>query len=241
MNKRTWSTVWWAVLSSLAVMLAAAGAASAAPAAKAAPGTCKACHADWSAVLPQGHPVVKGTNLAACTGCHKPDATGEAKKRPFSARIHLAHVAPKGALECRGCHGIVPGKSFGLVGTKGSIGAPTKEDLAILQEIVGSWAGSANTDSLHAKAGIACSPCHGGTLPKADDTVANDRCLACHGPMEALVKRSEPKEFKDRNPHHSHLGEIACTVCHKAHAESKVYCLDCHRKFTMTIPGAARR
>jgi hypothetical protein len=236
-NKRTWFAVWWAVLSSLAFVLSDVGAA---PAVKAAPGTCKACHADWGSVLPQGHPAVKGANLATCTGCHKPDPAGEAKKRPFSARIHLAHVAPRGPLDCKACHSIAAGRSFGLVGAKGSLGTPSKEDLAILQEVVGSWADSANTDHLHAKAGLACAPCHGSALPKADDTVGNERCLACHGPMDALAKRSEPKELKDRNPHRSHLGEVACTVCHKAHAESKVYCLDCHRKSTMTIPGAKR-
>ena len=54
------------------------------------------------------------------------------------------------------------------------------------------------------------------------------------------MKKTEPPEFKDRNPHDSHLGEIACTVCHKAHGESKVYCLECHQKFQMTIRGEAK-
>jgi len=45
--------------------------------------------------------------------------------------------------------------------------------------------------------------------------------------MEEPAKKSEPKEFKDRNPHKSHLGEIACTVCHK--------------QFEMKIPGAAKK
>ncbi len=95
-------------------------------------------------------------------------------------------------------------------------------------------------DNLHAQRSIGCAGCHGKDLPKADDTVENDRCLTCHGPMEDLVKKTEPKDFKDRNPHKSHLGDMACTVCHKAHTASKVYCLDCHKKFDMTIQGAAK-
>jgi len=70
--------------------------------------------------------------------------------------------------------------------------------------------------------------------------VENQRCLECHGPMEKLAQKSAPKDFPDRNPHKSHLGEIACTVCHKGHQASTVYCLDCHRNFKMSIPGAAK-
>ena len=55
--------------------------------------------------------------------------------------------------------------------------------------------------------------------------------------MEQLVEKTKPAQFADRNPHRSHLGEIACTVCHKAHEASVVYCLDCHRKFEMKIVG----
>jgi hypothetical protein len=94
--------------------------------------------------------------------------------------------------------------------------------MELLKEIFVSWAGSGHPDSLHAEAGFSCSQCHGKGLPTFDDTVENARCLACHGPMEELAKKTEPKEFKDRNPHKSHLGDIACTVCHKAHMESTV-------------------
>jgi hypothetical protein len=73
-----------------------------------------------------------------------------------------------------------------------------------------------------------------------DATIANEKCLSCHGPMAQLAKKSEPAEFKDRNPHQSHLGEIECTVCHKAHGEPQVYCLGCHQKFVMHIPGGGR-
>ena len=76
---------------------------------------------------------------------------------------------------------------------------------------------------------------------KLDSTVETPRCLECHGPIEQLAKRSEPKDFPDRNPHKSHLGEIDCTVCHHEHSASKVYCLECHKKFQMNIPGGNSR
>lgn len=212
-----------------------------AEAAEPATASCKGCHADFTSVLPKNHPAVKGTNLAACITCHAPDLSGTAKKNAFSARMHRAHVAPKGSLDCTACHTWTPGKRFGLIGQKGSWGAPSKDDMALMKQIFSSWSGSANTDSLHAKGGIACTQCHGRTLPKPDDTVENSRCLDCHGPMDQLAKKSEPKDFKDRNPHKSHLGDIACTVCHKGHAESKAYCLGCHQNFKMKIPGGSKQ
>ena len=85
---------------------------------------------------------------------------------------------------------------------------------------------------------INCAGCHGKDTPQLDSTVENPRCLECHGPMEKLAKKSEPKDFADRNPHKSHLGDIACTVCHHEHSASKTYCLECHPKFQMKkIPG----
>lgn len=72
-----------------------------------------------------------------------------------------------------------------------------------------------------------------------DSTVESERCLHCHGPMETLAKKTEPKEFADRNPHNAHLGEIACTTCHHAHSPSQAYCLNCHPKFTMKMKYGA--
>ena len=238
--KKTWLPVTALVaVVALVCLLSNYSAVEAAKPAKAAKANCATCHADFSSVLPQGHPAVKGKDLAACTSCHAPDMTGSTKKNGFAARMHLAHTPPKGSLECQACHSWTPGKSFGLIGQKGSWGAPKNDDMTLIKQIFGSWAGSSFTDNLHAKAGMGCAQCHGKTLPKADDTVDNNRCLACHGPMDQLAKKSEPKDFKDRNPHKSHLGDIACTVCHKAHAESKVFCLDCHKKFDMKIKGSA--
>jgi len=211
-----------------------------AEAAKPAKASCQSCHADFAKVVPKEHPPVKGNDLSACTSCHAPDLAGTAQKNTFSARMHRAHVPPKGSLDCTACHTWTPGKNFGLIGHKGSRGAPSKDDMALMKEIFSSWAGSNYTDNLHARAGITCTQCHGKDIPKADDTVENGRCLACHGPLDKLAQKTEPKDFKDRNPHKSHLGDIACTVCHKGHAESKVYCLSCHPNFKMKIMGASQ-
>ena len=109
-----------------------------------------------------------------------------------------------------------------------------------MKEIFASWASSEYTDNLHAKANIACLNCHGKDLPGPDAAVENPKCLECHGPMDQLAKKTEPADFKDRNPHKSHLGEVACTICHKVHGPAKVYCLECHPKFNMKIKGAAK-
>jgi hypothetical protein len=182
---------------------------------------------------------VKGTGLGACVECHTLGA-GEAKADGFSTRIHLAHTGPKLHLDCLACHNYVPGKSFGLIGQKISWGAPKDDDMAVMKETFASWANSSHTDHLHAKAKVDCAGCHGKEAPVLDTTVENGRCLACHGPLETLAAKSAPKDFPKRNPHNSHLGDIACTVCHHAHAPSAVYCLDCHKNFKMTIAGAGQ-
>jgi hypothetical protein len=201
---------------------------------------CRSCHADFSSVLPEGHPAVKGSGLAACIQCHSPAQSGEAKPNGFSTRIHLVHAGPAKKMECSGCHSYVPGKSFGLIGQSFSWGAAAKDDMDLVKQEFASWANSSFTDHLHAKAMIDCGGCHGKELPVLDATVENSRCLACHGPLEQLAARSTPKDFPKRNPHQSHLGDIACTVCHHAHAASKAYCLDCHNNFKLAIPGAGQ-
>lgn len=200
---------------------------------------CKNCHSDFAALLPQDHTPIEG-NEPSCMACHHSDMPGTEKKNPYLTRIHLAHQPPRGDGDCLTCHSWSVGKSYGLIGVTESWGAPTEEDMAVLKEIFQSWSNSGYLDNLHAKASISCTNCHGKKLPDLDATVDNQRCLECHGPMEQLAKITEPADFKDRNPHHSHLGEIDCTVCHKAHGESKVYCLGCHQKFAMTIPGGTQ-
>jgi hypothetical protein len=197
--------------------------------------SCKSCHTDLSAVLPKGHPAVSGENITACAPCHAPDYSGKAQPNAYASGLHRAHEKPGKQVDCTVCHGWIPGKSFTILGQKESLGAPSQEDMVLLKKIFASWTESPYLDAVHAKKDIDCMGCHGKSLPKEGDTVENDRCLACHGPLDRLQAKTAPKDFPDRNPHKSHLGEIACTVCHRAHSESKVYCLECHKTFTMKL------
>jgi hypothetical protein len=201
--------------------------------------SCKSCHADFSTVLPHDHPpVIQGKAPDNCVACHRQDTSGSARKNTYEARIHLAHLPPRSNVDCLVCHKWSPGKFFGFAGKKDSWGKPTKDDLTIMKDMFSSWAGSGHLDNIHARSGITCAGCHGQILPKEDVNVGNNRCLDCHGPLDKLAQKTESKEFKNRNPHKSHLGDIDCTVCHKAHSTSKVYCLDCHKDFNMKIKDA---
>jgi len=204
---------------------------------KAAGDACSSCHPDIAKVLPKNHEPVQPGGVKACAVCHNVGQSGEAKKNEFSAKIHLAHHAAKA--ECSTCHAVTPDKSFTLVGDTHSWGAPKTEDMKLIGEKMNSWAESKYTDHAHAKANVDCAGCHGKDLPVSDSTVENDRCLACHGPVEKLAAKTQNAEFPKRNPHASHLGnDIACTACHKGHQTSVVYCADCHKLWKMNIPGA---
>jgi len=217
---------------------AVAGGRAAGSEARISKASCVSCHPDLSGLLPKDHPQAKAGGIGACLGCHKPEMSGKPRKSAFSSALHRAHSGNDARMDCMICHTWTPGRRFGLVGSKVSFGTPSKDQLQEMKSIVTSWVRSGYTDSLHGKANVFCGGCHGSEIPKEGDTVANRRCLACHGPAEKLATRSAPGDFPDRNPHKSHLGEIDCTVCHKGHAESKVYCLDCHKLFKFgKIPG----
>lgn len=90
----------------------------------------------------------------------------------------------------------------------------------------------------HKDKGVACASCHekaaGYTRP--GDTV----CIGCHGSYADLAKKTarlhDVKTGTD-NPHKSHIGEARCTLCHKNHAASTLYCNQCHSpKFDMKVP-----
>ena len=88
--------------------------------------------------------------------------------------------------------------------------------------------------------GLECKTCHGGkAAPDDNETVENQACVSCHGDYDKLGPATRAKlKNKDINPHASHLGpEIACTVCHQGHQESKAYCSNCHTNFVMPMPG----
>ena len=231
----------WLLLVVAAFLALGAAGQQAAAAAKVAKSSCFACHGGAKTVLPKDHPDVKARDIASCLSCHAPDFSGKVEPKPFSVSIHRAHGRAQSKADCLTCHTWMPKKSFGLLKQKGSWGAPSNEDLVLLKKMVNSWTSSTYLDSLHAKANVTCAGCHGKQLPKDDFTVENARCLDCHGSLEKLAEKTANPDFPKRNPHKSHLGDVDCTVCHKAHRESKVYCLGCHSQFNMKIAGGSNK
>lgn len=74
----------------------------------------------------------------------------------------------------------------------------------------------------HQALGTNCAACHKGgpgIAPKTED------CFGCHGSYQALAEKSQAVK---PNPHLSHMGELRCSVCHREHQPSKVFCNDCH-------------
>lgn len=196
--------------------------------------SCSACHDDFTNVLSAKHPPVKGNVLRVCMKCHTPGGKDMAKPNKFETHLHLAHLKSPAKADCLDCHSWKPGKSFGLPGTTVSYGAPSQKDMVLIKEIFASALQSDLLDARHLSKDITCAACHGKNV-FAESGVENNRCLGCHGPLAVLIVKTAPKNFPDRNPHKSHLGEISCTVCHAGHAKSKVYCLECHPKFVMTL------
>lgn len=75
----------------------------------------------------------------------------------------------------------------------------------------------------HAELNMACADCHGTDTP--DKRAPASACTGCHGEYADIAKLTEKVE---PNPHKSHQGEIRCTICHKVHMPSVVYCAECH-------------
>jgi fumarate reductase flavoprotein subunit len=93
-------------------------------------------------------------------------------------------------------------------------------------------------DPVHANEELLCADCHNTDEP--EKKAAASKCIECH-----ISKSDEPPLlFKDEtgisyevNPHASHAGNIRCTLCHKIHAPSSLYCNEsCHHKFILTVP-----
>ena len=92
---------------------------------------------------------------------------------------------------------------------------------------------SALTADLHKDRGVNCEGCHGKDEKKT--FVASDRCLACHGGISDLVKKTAA--VKPENPHASpHWGSrIECNVCHRQHEKTVDWCSHCHA-FNFKVP-----
>lgn len=76
-------------------------------------------------------------------------------------------------------------------------------------------------DSAHE--GMECVYCHLTENPSKRPPVKG--CFECHESYAAVAGLTDDKI---PNPHDSHQGELRCGLCHKPHAEDKLYCNECH-------------
>ena len=72
----------------------------------------------------------------------------------------------------------------------------------------------------------------GEAASEKDDTVENDRCLACHDTYDKLAEKTASPQFPKRNPHKAHVIGLACIKCHHAHSKSRVSALSATLRLT---------
>jgi hypothetical protein len=200
------------------------------PAQEKAIGGCISCHDTLKAVLPEVHSPVRNEDLRNCLSCHSGSTARES--RAFDAVIHLAHYSSEGIVEnCRSCHRTDDNAVFGLIGLDNKEGSKVEE---VLPESMApyflSWGSSDYLDHKHADNGTDCRSCHEADFP--DTRGSMDQCLSCHISYEHLAELSSGLEA---NPHNSHYEDLRCTVCHKAHQASELYCNKCH-EFELEVP-----
>ena len=84
--------------------------------------------------------------------------------------------------------------------------------------------------------GNGCEQCHGVANPSTP--AKSKSCMKCHN-YEDLAAKSKAKKLA-LNPHDSHAGQLRCTLCHHEHAQSVVYCKQCHiandARFNFKVP-----
>ena len=86
----------------------------------------------------------------------------------------------------------------------------------------------------HQQRSVSCDKCHGVANPS---TPAKAKaCAKCHT-YDAVAEKTKNM---NPNPHDSHAGQLRCTLCHREHAQSVVYCKTCHigsdPKFNFKVP-----
>jgi hypothetical protein len=95
-----------------------------------------------------------------------------------------------------------------------------------------SQSGSKHLDDRHTQQRITCELCHGN--PTGEDAGSTGQCLKCHVSYERIAALTKGKGVSP-NPHDSHYGEIRCTLCHRVHKDSELYCNTCH-SFDLKVP-----
>ena len=75
----------------------------------------------------------------------------------------------------------------------------------------------------HHAANLACAACHKGNTTGSPKAAV---CSECHGDYTAVAKLTSTSK---PNPHASHEGDLRCTLCHRVHQTSTLYCNQCHQ------------
>jgi len=108
-----------------------------------------------------------------------------------------------------------------------------------------SWAEGSLLAHEHAQEDVACLDCHESSYlekaregfiyltgkyedPMREREFSKEECLSCHEhrSYEQLVELTADL---DPNPHNPpHYQEMECSLCHKMHRESEIYCAQCH-------------
>ncbi len=199
---------------------------------------CPSAHDDTASALESDSANVKRFSIGACLVCHKPADNKFPAPNPFFTHLHRSLAAGGERPGCRTCHVWRDNGSFGLEagGREINYGTIRRTDLPLVLRKFSSWQRSPYLDSAHGKANVGCAACHGTRVPGPGAVAESSRCMGCHGFFECLADKTAPKDFPERNPHGSHLGQPGCTLCHKGHTVSRSACLNCHPGFTMNIP-----
>jgi hypothetical protein len=192
----------------------------------AVPPGCADCHDAVSDITGKTHPDVKKGDFPYCRTCHIEG--GDASL--LSQGVHLDHLpSPDFSGNCRSCHFTDEAGGFGVIGDPKKTTVP-KGAVENVSPYFYSWADSRHLDHTHAKNGVNCTGCHETAFP--DDGLSLEECLKCHGSYEdlaAATKKVEP------NPHDAHYTDLRCTLCHKGHTDSVLYCNSCH-EFDLDVP-----
>ncbi len=181
---------------------------------------CKSCHGQLYETLFKAHPKVSQEGVKQCLACHSQKGAAQSLERT----VHFGHFSrEKFAGTCWSCHEQSAEGLFSLTGGEGSGVKATKEKADAMVPYFNSWAKSKYLDRTHALKKISCGSCHESFFP--EERASEERCLECHKGYAAVAARTAKMK---PNPHDHHLGEIRCTLCHKAHEPSVDYCKQCH-------------
>ena len=97
-----------------------------------------------------------------------------------------------------------------------------------IDQVMQGWQTSRYLDNKHLSKGLTCTSCHTPLPPPNPPTAAT--CLTCHkGSYTALA---EATQRISPNPHKSHLGEAACSDCHRGHQPFVLACRTCHDEYS---------